>query len=125
MIVSCSWEMLIGIHFSLPGEIQKGPRPASSMSVVKQTPSGCGLIGFSGDAMYTFQVFNIRDGPIQLMAPVIVHLVEYVMYLGYDWWDILLIIGQGGQRTLFLPDFFDNMWVRKVRFDDDLNIFLV
>ncbi|XP_071087064.1 mediator of RNA polymerase II transcription subunit 16-like isoform X1 [Haliotis cracherodii] len=94
VITTCSWEMLIGIHYpGLPGE--KLPRPASYMSTIQQTPSGCGLIGFCGDKTYMFQVFNIRDGPIQLMAPVIIHLLEYVMYVGHDWWDILMIIGQG------------------------------
>ncbi|XP_050416380.1 mediator of RNA polymerase II transcription subunit 16 [Patella vulgata] len=91
-IHSCTLESL-GV--SGPQKLDKKIRSISHVNSLIQTGSGCGLIGVNGNKMVLIRVFNMREGPIQLSAPIVILLLEYMMCIGNDWWDIFLAVKQG------------------------------
>ena len=97
VIFHCNLDTLVGVH--LPKLDKEKLSRVPHLSTVVQTWTGSGLVGISGSRAFVFQVVNTRDGPIQLMPGALVHLLEYIVNTGNDWWDILLIISPGDDRN--------------------------
>ncbi|XP_041359311.1 mediator of RNA polymerase II transcription subunit 16-like isoform X2 [Gigantopelta aegis] len=94
VIFACNLDSLVGVHHIPNLDMEKVSR-VPYLSTVVQTWTGSGLVGISGSRAFVFQVVNTRDGPIQLMPGALVHLLEYIVNTGNDWWDVLLIISPG------------------------------
>ena len=63
---------------------------------MQQTLTGCCLVGIDQNScLYVMKAVNTRDPVTEMSIPLLVGMLEYLMCLGHDCWDVLATLKQG------------------------------
>jgi len=75
---------------------EKRRRMPAHITSMQQTFTGCGLVGTDQyNCLYVMKVVNTRDPVTQVPVVYLVGMLEYLIYTGYDWWDVLAALKPG------------------------------